>query len=120
MRVGRKLVLKALVLSLAAAGMPVYAANFTVTAQSNMTFSPANLTIAPGDTVTFRNGPGAGLHNAQSDPGQVTNFTSGSPSTGSWSVTVAFPTAGTIRYFCDVHGAAGGIGMRFRARTPTR
>jgi plastocyanin len=48
------------------------AANRVVTANSNMTFSPSTLTIAAGDTVTFRNG--AGTHNVRSDPGSVTAF----------------------------------------------
>lgn len=111
MRVGRKAVLKALVLSLAAAGMPVYAANHIVEARSNMTFVPATLTIAPGDTVTFRNGSGAGTHNARSDPSQVTNFRSGNLSSGPWTITVTFPTAGTVRFYCEAHGAPGGVGM---------
>jgi plastocyanin len=48
------------------------AADHVVTALSNLTFSPNNLTIAAGDTVTFRNG--GGLHNVTSAPGAVTLF----------------------------------------------
>ena len=48
------------------------AANHIVTAQSNFTFSPSDLTIAAGDTVTFKNG--GGFHNVKSDPGAVTMF----------------------------------------------
>ena len=48
------------------------AANFVVTANPNLTFSPNSLTINAGDTVTFRNG--GGIHNVVSDPGSVTSF----------------------------------------------
>ena len=33
------------------------------------------------------------------------------PSTASWSFTLTFNDPGTIAYFCEIHGAAGGIGM---------
>ena len=101
--------------------MMASAENHVVTA-SGMTFSPSSLAINAGDTVTFQNGGGA--HNVASDPGSVTAFRcangcdgaggNGNPSSASWSATVAFPTAGTVRYFCEVHGAPGGIGMAGR------
>src|SRR5438045_366943 len=50
------------------------AVDHVVTANVNMTFSPSTLTIAVGDTVTFKNSVGAGTHNARSDPGSVTAF----------------------------------------------
>ena len=49
----------------------VPAANHVVSG-SGMSFSPRNLTINAGDTVTFQNG--GGTHNAVSDPGSVTAF----------------------------------------------
>ena len=98
------------------------AANHVVTANSNMTFTPSTLTIVAGDTVTFRNG--AGLHNVRSDPGSVRTFRcangcdssggNGNLSSAAWSATVFFPTAGAVRYFCERHGAAGGVGMSGR------
>ena len=87
----------------------VFAANHTVTANADMTFTPSSLSIAAGDTVTFHNN--GGVHNAVSDPGSVTTFSTGDPSSSAWSSTVAFPTAGTIHYFCQVHGGPGGVGM---------
>src|SRR4249919_3874948 len=94
------------------------AENHIVTA-SGMSFSPKNLAINAGDTVTFQNN--GGLHNAASDGGSVTMFRcangcdgaggNGAPSSGAWSATVTFPTAGTVRYYCEIHGAPGGIGM---------
>jgi plastocyanin len=98
------------------------AANHVVTASPNFTFSPSNLNITAGDTVTFRNG--GGFHNVLSDPGSVTPFRcangcdgaggDGDLSSASWSATVAFPTAGTIGYYCEAHGSAGGGGMAGR------
>jgi plastocyanin len=80
-----------------------------------LTFSPAVLNISAGDTVTFTNA--GGFHNAVSNPGAVTSFRcangcdgdggNGDPSSTAWSATVAFPTPGTIGYFCEIHGAPG-------------
>ncbi|WP_343225844.1 FG-GAP-like repeat-containing protein [Noviluteimonas lactosilytica] len=94
----------------------VSAANHTVRANP-MTFSPNDLTIVAGDTVTFVNG--GGLHNVRSENGSITSFrcavgcdgNNGDPSTDPWTAVVRFPTAGTIRYFCEIHGAPGGVGM---------
>ncbi|WP_460728489.1 cupredoxin domain-containing protein, partial [Lysobacter rhizosphaerae] len=94
------------------------AADHVVTALSNLTFSPKNLTIAAGDTVTFRNG--GGLHNVTSAPGAATAFRcangcdgaggSGNPSSASWSATVTFPVAGMVGFYCEIHGSPG-VGM---------
>jgi plastocyanin len=98
------------------------ATNHVVTALSNLTFSPSNLTITAGDTVTFKNG--GGFHNVASDPGAITTFRcasgcdgaggNGNLSSAAWSATVAFPTAGTAAFHCEAHGAAGGVGMSGR------
>jgi len=82
-------------------------------------YVPSTLTIAVGDTVTFTNA--GGFHNVVSDDDAVTAFRcaagcdetggNGDPSNASWSATVSFPTAGTIGYYCEVHGASGGVGM---------
>ena len=99
---------------------PVLAEDHTVTAFAGpFRFEPAELTIAPGDTVTFVNG--GGFHNVVSDPGSIVAFRcadgcdgdggNGDPSSIDWSATVAFPEAGTAPYFCEVHGAPGGVGM---------
>ncbi|GAB3095945.1 hypothetical protein GCM10027159_14440 [Lysobacter terrae] len=91
------------------------AANHTVNAQSNLTFSPKTLTITAGDTVTFHNN--GGLHNVVSNPGAVTSFRcangcdgaggNGNASSALWSATVSFPTAGTVGFYCEIHGAPG-------------
>ena len=47
-----------------------WAANHTITANPNLTFSPSSLTINAGDTVTFTNA--GGFHNAVIDTGSGT------------------------------------------------
>lgn len=93
-----------------------WAAPHTVTV-SNFMFTPRSLTINAGDTVTFTNAGGS--HNVLADDnsfrcahgcdgdgaGGIGNVSSG------WSFTRTFNTAGTIRYFCELHGSAGGGGM---------
>ncbi|WP_300618058.1 plastocyanin/azurin family copper-binding protein [Dokdonella sp.] len=100
------------------AAFPVFAADHVVTALPNFTFDPPALTIAAGDTVTFRNG--GGRHNVASDPDAVTAFhcsdacgdnPTGAPSSASWSSTVTFPDVGVARYYCELHGGPGGSGM---------
>ena len=95
------------------------AAEHTVTL-SGGSFSPSELNIAAGDTVTFRNQSGA-VHNAQSDPGAPNSFRcangcdgaggSGQPSAANWTASVTLTAAGITRYYCAVHGGPGGEGM---------
>lgn len=106
------------------ASASAFAANHAVTvgpAGDAFSFSPADVTVAAGDTVTWTYAGGGAPHNVQSDPGSVTMFRcangcdgaggDGTPSSAGWTATVTFPTAGTISYFCFIHGAAGGQGM---------
>lgn len=88
------------------ASTSAWAANHSVSVGgTGLVFTPASLSIAAGDTVTFTNA--GGFHNAVSDPGAVTSFSSGAASSAAWSITVTFPTPGTIGYHCEIHGAAG-------------
>jgi len=100
------------------------ATDHTVIARSNRTFDPANFTINVGDTVTFMNDPDSpGFHNVESDAGSVTQFRcangcdgdgaggNGDAASNAWTATVAFPTAGSVPYLCEVHGIPGGGGM---------
>jgi len=94
-----------------------FAANHVVNVgdPNGLTFAPATLNIAAGDTVTFNNG--GGFHNVASDPGAVTSFRcaqgcdgaggNGAASNTLWSATVTFPTPGTVGYHCEIHGAPG-------------
>lgn len=102
----------------ALAAFPAFAAEHIVTARPNLTFDPPSLTITAGDTVTFKNG--GGRHNVKSDPDAITAFHCseacgdsplGDPSSESWSSTVTFPDVGVARYYCELHGGAGGSGM---------
>src|ERR1700722_779405 len=68
-------------------------------------FTPKSLTINAGDSVTFVNG--GGFHNVVADDN---SFTSGAPS-DSWTLTQAFPNAGTFPFYCEIHGGPGGVGM---------
>jgi len=89
-----------------------WAANHDVQVGPNntLTFSPATLNIAAGDTVTFTNtGPSFGFHNAVSDDG--TTFSSGAASGNPWVYVATFPTPGTFGYHCTVHGGPNGQGM---------
>jgi plastocyanin/peptidoglycan hydrolase-like protein with peptidoglycan-binding domain len=81
------------------------AANITVTMTDNQ-FTPQNVTVYAGDTVTFVN-HGSMPHTATADNG---SFDTGSiaPASGSSAV---FNTLGTFAYHCQFHGGAGGIGM---------
>jgi plastocyanin len=96
---------RAVVVFLFAAAAAV-AADHQVTVGDNF-FNPSTLTIAVGDSVTWNN-VGNMPHNVKADNN---SFRSGAPSSGDWSFTFQFLTAGDFRYFCELHGAPGGIGM---------
>lgn len=94
--------------------VPCWAANFTVTA-NGVQFSPRNLTIQAGDSVTFRNG--GGFHNVVADNGSFRCAVgcdgaggSGEPSNTSWAVVVQFDEPGTVGYKCEVHAGMGMTG----------
>jgi plastocyanin len=81
-------------------------------------FTPSNLTIQAGDTVTFRNQ--SGFHNVVADDdsfrcstncANAANPNGGAPSSAEWSQTITFNAAGDIGYYCTAHGGPGGIGM---------
>lgn len=77
---------------------------------SNNTFSPASLTVPVGSTVTWTWATGASNHNVIGDDG-ANPPSSGAPTNAPHSYAFTFGTAGTFRYHCGVHGAAGGSGM---------
>ena len=84
---------------LAFAVVPALAADQTIDARSGPNrFEPPEVTINPGDSVTFRNN-GGGVHNlhwegkteAEMSPGAV------------WTYERKFDTPGTYRFYCDPH-----------------
>src|SRR5260370_29026838 len=101
---------------LALAGPPAWAADHLVVTTDAMRYSPSSLTIAAGDTVTFRNDSG-GFHDVHADDdsfrcanGCDGHGGDGNPSYDTWSATVAFNNAGTVTYHCDIHGPVGMVG----------
>jgi plastocyanin len=84
-----------------------------VTANPDLTFSPASLVVARGDTVRFHNG--GGTHNVHADDDRfvcsVNCTTNNGPNGADWSAVVAFDEAGTFGYYCEKHGGTGS-GMR--------
>lgn len=72
---------------------------------SNLTFSPANLTITHGTTVTWMNGD-AIQHTATSSSSSTEAFNSGQLPGGS-TYTHTFNTPGTFHYYCQNHGFDG-------------
>lgn len=97
---------------------PVFAATHTVNVGPGMSFAPAVLTIAVGDTVKFTNH--GGLHNAKADDNSFRcahgcdgdgHGGNGAASYDIWFANHTFNTVGTIGYYCETHGTAT-AGMR--------
>ena len=82
------------------------AAVHVVTANPDMTFTPATLTIHQYDIVRFVNG--GGLHNVHADDGSFVCALDCSlhtaPSAQPWQVSRQFNRLGTIGYYCEQHG----------------
>jgi plastocyanin len=81
---------------------------------TGLTFSPQTIDINAGDTVTFLNF--GGLHNVVADDGSFRcahgcdndgHGGSGAASSQRWQVSIDFPRAGTVGYFCEIHGTPG-------------
>ena len=95
-----------------ASAAPAPAANQNVTATPVNTFSPKHVAVnvspgGAGDSVTWTNS--GGTHNVRFENNSFTQPSP--PSSSSWMVSRFFTTVGTFRYYCEVHGAPGGIGM---------
>jgi plastocyanin len=83
---------------------------------ASVRFEPQEITIGVGDTVTWISSS-AQPHNVHANDNSFRCAMGcdgaggdGSPRTGPWSATVAFPHAGTYGYKCDPHAAYGMIG----------
>jgi plastocyanin len=84
---------------------PALGANVTATPSS--TFTPKDVTITQGDSVNWTNA--GGFHNVAFDDD---SFIQPNPfSADPWVVSRTFNTAGTFRYYCQVHGGKNGVGM---------
>jgi len=93
----------------------LFGAEVFVTANPDNTFTPENVTINVGDTVTWTNN--GGLHNVEATDGSFRCANGcdgdgmggdGSPATNGWTASVTFDDPGLVSYFCIVHL---GIGM---------
>jgi plastocyanin len=69
-------------------------------AVGNNFFSPVDVSVAPGVTVTWRWAAGAVEHNVTFDDGDH------SPTQSSGTFARTFATAGTFPYHCTIHGAS--------------
>ena len=89
------------------------AAVYVVTANPDMTFTPAQLTIYQGDTIAFENA--GGVHNVHADNDSficaINCTTNNAPSDALWRATKRFNLLGTFGYYCEAHGNQSG-GMR--------
>ena len=70
------------------------------TPAGGLTFTPANITVAPNGTVTWNWNSGGVIHDVTFPDGS----NSGPKSSGTFQKT--FPTAGTFNYICSIHGSA--------------
>ncbi len=81
---------------------------------ANLSFSPQTISIKVGDTVTFVNK--GGYHNARANDGSFRcargcdgdgKGGNGNPSSSNWIASVTFAKAGTVGYYCEIHGQPG-------------
>jgi plastocyanin len=81
-------------------------ANQSVAVTSNV-FTPATVTVTQGEMVTWNNT--AGVHNVKFDDGSYTMPPSATAAP--WTVSRTFNNVGSFRYYCQLHGGPGGVGM---------
>jgi plastocyanin len=73
-------------------------------------FSPADITVNLGETVTWTWADELVNHNVVPDDG-ATPATSGTLTTGPHTYQYTFNELGTFHYYCQAHGGSGGVGM---------
>jgi plastocyanin len=92
---------------------PVCATQASVTANPDLTFTPATVVVVQGESVRFTNA--GGFHNVHADDDtfvcSVNCTTNNGPNSAEWSVVLKFQKVGAIGYYCEEHGGTGG-GMR--------
>ena len=87
--------------------VPAHAADHTVAATNSNVFTPADVTVLPGDSVTWNNS--GGFHNVRFDDGSFDMPLD--PIDSAWSVARTFHNVGVFRYYCEAHGDLNGVGM---------
>ncbi|MEO1385149.1 MAG: plastocyanin/azurin family copper-binding protein, partial [Bacteroidota bacterium] len=95
-------------------GMSFAQTNFSVSVGgAGLSFSPANLTITAGDSVTWTNA--GGFHNVNGSqvnyPNNPEGFTNGGASSAGWTYGYRFNTPGIYDYHCDPHLGANMVGQ---------
>jgi plastocyanin len=85
-------------------------ADQAVKTQSDLTFNPNNITILPGNTVTFSNGDG-GFHNVAWDDNGVPPTPSSPGPVWNTTPSRTFTVPGVYSFYCQQHGGKGGFGM---------
>ncbi|MEO0583356.1 MAG: plastocyanin/azurin family copper-binding protein [Bacteroidota bacterium] len=88
--------------------------NFSVSVGgAGLSFSPANLTITAGDSVTWTNA--GGFHNVNGSQAIYSSnpesFSNGGASSAGWTYGYRFNTPGTYDYQCDPHVGANMVGQ---------
>ena len=73
-------------------------------ATPSSTFSPATVTVAQGDSVTWANA--GGLHNVFFDDGSFAQPPT--PSFAGWTVSRTFDAVGSFTYYCEAHQLRAG------------
>jgi plastocyanin len=95
------------------------AATTILVGQDGNRFEPAELTIAVGQTVNWYWPPGSADHNVVPDDNDSPPK-SGAPARYPRFHSYQFTIPGTYRYYCQVHGAPGGVGMSGTITVMTR
>src|SRR5437773_803205 len=87
-------------------GTPACTSTATQACMINTSFSPTNLTVSVGTTVTWKNGDGFAhtVNSATGSPG--TAYSSGNVAAGG-TFQHTFSAAGTYPYYCMIHGLDG-------------
>jgi plastocyanin len=99
---------------------PAHAANATVTANAQNTFSPATVTIDAGDTVTWQYGGGLN-HTVTSKSTNWQHNTPLGPPSLTAQTSETFKVPGTYTYVCTTHEAQGMRGtIVVRGTSPTK
>ncbi len=108
----RLLSVSLIVLAGAMLAVPAHAANQAVAVADN-SFTPERVAVKPGESVNWTASFTGNPHNVAFEDGTLVQPSP--PRTGPWTAMRTFPTPGAFpgiyRYYCQVHGAPGGIGM---------
>jgi plastocyanin len=68
---------------------------------AGLVFTPGEVHVHPGDTVTWTNA--GGFHNVKADDGSFGNVAAGD----AWTFSHTFTALGTVGYHCEIHGGPG-------------